>query len=142
MNRVSIVVQSKNGPYPFYAKIHELTEVKNFHLDPVDFYEEWGKAIPNLPHHEIEIVRPGKKFFKQYHLHIHRPRITSKPFVCYPKRMETVEIATRIFRTWCLGSVATIVEEIDLNVICEKCNNDPQLMEKVLRTDHAIFVAE
>lgn len=138
---VSVVVQSKASPQRFSALIHKLVDQGSFHLEPVEFYERWGKSVPELPHHEIEIVEPDDRFFNQHTLHIHRSRKTGKPFVCYPQRMKTIEQAIAVFQTWCLGSVATVVEGVDLNTLyTQECGNNTELMKEVLRQRYEIFV--
>ncbi|MEK7552163.1 MAG: hypothetical protein AAB534_01980 [Patescibacteria group bacterium] len=137
-----IIVTSKSGLQVFSAIFHTPVAPEEFHMDPTEFYLEWGKSIPAIPHHEIEITSPEDNFLRQHGLHIHASRKTGKPFICYPKRMETTSEALRVFRTWCLGSVATIVEEIDLNTIhSQECGGDAEKMERVLHERYGIFVA-
>ncbi|MEK7621966.1 MAG: hypothetical protein AAB415_02190 [Patescibacteria group bacterium] len=141
MTRVSIGVQSKEDQHRFVASIHESINLESLHLDPMEFYQKWGGSIPGLPHQEIEIVEPGEEFFKSNKLHIHRSTKTGTPFVCYPKRLETLLDAVRMFRTWCLGSVATIVEGVDLNTIyTQECGDNAERMEKILRERYGIHV--
>ncbi len=121
MTRISITVQSRHGSHQFEAEIHEHANLADFHLDPETFYREWGSKVPELPHHEIEIVVPGSDFFSTRVLHMHRSRKSEALFVCFPHRIATIEAAGRIFRTWCLGSVATIVEDVDLNTLYAEC---------------------
>ena len=138
-----LTVESKKGQYKFVALILRAEDPGSLHLEPVEFYKKWGLVIPDFPHHEIEISQPGEEFFHQHKLHIQRSRKTGTPFICYPTRMGTVEEATRIFRTWCLGSVATIVEGIDLNTIYTvECKCNAEHMEKLLRERYEICVEE
>ncbi len=141
--KVILMVESKNGQHQFVALIREAKDLESFHLEPEEFYKKWGLVIPDPPHHEIEIAQPGEEFFRQHKLHIHRSRKTNVPFVCYPTRMGTMDEAKRVFRTWCLGSVATIVEGIDLNTIYTlECGCDAERMEKLLRERHEIYIEE
>lgn len=134
-------VSSKKEPFAFAAEIHRFGSPDDFHMDPSEFYEKWGKAIPPDPHYELEIKMPGPAFFKEVLLHVHPSRKDpTRLFVCYPKHMATPEVATGIFRSWCLGTVATVVEGIDLNDILKECGNDHALMEQALKERYDIAV--
>jgi hypothetical protein len=134
-------VTSHQGEFTFVAKIHQFGNLDDFHLDPNAFYQQWGKAIPKVPHHEIEITTPGPDFFKQVLLHVHKSRKDpSMLFVCYPRRIATADEAASIFRTWCLGSVTTIVQKVDLNTIFTECGNDSALMEHTIKERFGIEI--
>ncbi len=135
-----LTVSSREGQYSFQAHIHELGDPDQFHLDPDSFYLEWGKKVPEVPHHEVEIIEPAADFFERHPAHVHKSRINSNLFVCYPLRIETPEKAKRIFRTWCLGTVSGIVEGVDLNTVFAECNSDTQLVESVLGERYGIVI--
>jgi len=140
--KITLVVGSRNGQYTFSAHIHELKDSKQFHLDPSSFYLEWGKKVPDVPHHEVEILEPGADFFERHLAHVHKSRITGNLFMCYPLRIETPEKAEELFRTWCLGTVSGIVESVDLNTIFAECESDPEKVEQILQERYGITIIQ
>ncbi len=138
MVKVVMEVQSKAGLYTFAALIHAPTEVVRFYLHPRHFYLKWGNEIPEMPHHELEIVEPKAEFFEQHKLHVHRSERNGNWFVCYPRRVATVSEAVRIFQTWCLGSVVTIVEQVDLNTLYSEVGSDPRVLERLVEERYGI----
>jgi hypothetical protein len=138
---ITFRITSRKSEFTFSVLVHAHTNPEDFHLDPVAFYTKWGKTIPQLPHHEIEIKEPPPEFFDGKGLHVHHSR--KNPgylFVCYPQRIASEADALRIFRTWCLGSVATLAEKVDLNTIFAECRNDAARMEQVLSERYNIAI--
>lgn len=134
-----MTIMSKQGSYRFAAIFHPAEKPEDFHLDPVTFYEQWGKSIPQGLHYEVEIIEPEEKFFEQHVLHIARSRKNGKLFICYPRPIPTLEDAVQVFRTWCLGSVLTITNQIDLNTILKQAGGDKQNMEEILNEQFGIY---
>ncbi|MAG59433.1 hypothetical protein CMO96_01440 [Candidatus Woesebacteria bacterium] len=143
MQQIEFRVESRHGPFTFKALVHSPVSLDQFHLAPLEFYARHGGEVPSLPHHELEITEPGNVFFEQRVLHVHPSRKNQYHLmVCYPQRIASHKDALGIFRTWCLGTVLTIVEEIDLNTILGECDNDHALMEKKLLQRFAIKIEE
>lgn len=134
-----VVIRSRKGQHPFRAQIHKAVQCPDLHLEPFDFYEKHGGSVPEFPHYEIELVEPRGEFFQQHALHIHRSRCADAPFVCYPLRIATIDDALRVFRTWCLGSVSAIAEQVDLNTIFAEAGNNSERMAQLLCERYEIY---
>ncbi len=140
--KLTIKVATKRGIHQFAVIIHALDSPDQFHMDPVGFYEKYSKSIPRGIHHELEIVEPDESLFERHFLHVHKSRKTGKLFICYPLHVPDTQKAREVFETWCLGSVATIEEGVDLNTIYSaECDNDRWKFISLMRSRYGIYVA-
>jgi len=140
MTRLSIEISVGEVRYKFVAQLHSPKNISQFHLDPDTFYDKWGGEVPSIPHFEIQIIEPVDSFFEKHTLHVHPSRLGGGIFVCYPRRIGSIEGAMTNFRVWCLGSVLTIEEKVDLNTVLEECDNDFQRAEQVMKDNYDICV--
>ena len=123
--------------------IHRFSQPDDFHLCPDEFYHKFGGVVPEGAHHEIEILAPGLGLLDLTKHHILRSRHqANRLFVCYPLPMASVEDAVGIFRTWCLGTVVTLVKGVDLNTILGECDNNHARMEAVIKERYGIEITE
>lgn len=138
--KISIVTTSKQGERTFTAKIHKATSPKDFQLDAETFYQQSGGVIPEGVHHELEIIWPDRSFFNAHKLHIHRCG-NGQLFVCYPRQIPTPQGAKDIFEIWCVGTMCTIVEKVDLNTLfSQECEDDPNKFFAVASERHGIRI--
>ena len=133
------MLQTRQKPYRFVARIHAHSSSRQFYLDPKEFYKKWGKKVPRK-HHELEILEPSTEVLRKQPLHVHRSKKSANLFVCYPLEIRTVESAIKIFRVWCGGTVLAWKRRIDLNTICATCHGDNEKVFDALRRGHQIAV--
>jgi len=115
MKIIMVGIESAKGKYEFVAKAHKFGPASGFNLDPEKFYLEFGGAIPDGEHFELEVIEPGEGFLN---FHDRKLRIVSsanqrQSFVWYPYTIPSIEHATVVFRDWCLGTVTSIEKGID-----------------------------
>ena len=139
--KIHISVRSRTGVHHFGAIAYAHASPEQFHMDPVDFYKKWGGSIPPIPHFELEIVEPERAVLEKQVLHTHKSRFGDMLFVCYPLHIPTMERAWEVFQTWCIGTVGTIVENVDLNTIySQECENDKEKFLKVMHERFGIYL--
>jgi len=138
-----ITVQGREKRYGFSAVIHKHTSPATFLLDPENFYQKWGKSVPEGLHHEIEIIRPSPEALRVKVIHVHESPKCTGLLICYPLHIPTIAKATSVFRTWALGTVLTWETDIDLNTLRDgECKGDDSLFESILKERHGISLGE
>ena len=140
--KIAITVTSKNRSHRFVALVHLASSLNQFHLDPLDFYLKYGNSIPPDNHHELELLELPTEM-EHYPLHIHKSRFTGKPFVCYPQSIPSIERAKVVFTVWCVGSVSTAFEGIDLNSVYSKeCKDNAAEFFQLMKSRYGIAITE
>ncbi len=134
-----VSTKPKGKKFKFQFLVRIANDPEKFHLHPTEFYEKWGKSIPQGNQHELEIIMPGEKFFKEHTLHVARSRFTNAPFICYPKEMSELTNAITVLRAWCLGSVLTILKGVDLNTVLTSCGDDLEKVQDKIKDEYGIW---
>ncbi|MBI2888422.1 MAG: hypothetical protein HYY10_00685 [Candidatus Liptonbacteria bacterium] len=113
----------------FEVRIHPVNVVGDFFLDPEAFYRRWEQKVPELPHHEFEILVPGREFlsrFREQHIiHVHDSERTGAPFICWTGRVATSEEVRNVLTWWCMGTAASMHLGKDmLGEMLNECKRD------------------
>lgn len=140
---LTLFVQFLKKTHKFVARLHTHSSPTEFFLDPMEFYEKWGKGIPAGTHHEIEILEPSPEVLQRVPLHVHKSERSGTFFVCYPLAIPTEQKAEEVFTLWCVGTVGTWERGVDLNTIYDECAGDARFFFKIMLdryTIHAGYV--
>lgn len=139
---LTLFVQHKQNTYKFVARLHILTSPDEFFLDPVKFYQEWGKEIPSGTHHEIEILEPSAEVLRRVPLHIHKSERSGTLFVCYPLAIPTKQKAVEVFTMWCVGTVGTWEHNVDLNTVHTECAGDAERFFSIMSERYSVHAGD
>ncbi len=120
MQKLYVIVGSRRATFRFEAILHISQTQDEFCLSPEDFYQKWGKKIPEGTHYEIEIVEGKTTFVEGYMLNTVREEKTHKTFVRYPFHIPNLEKALETFKVWCVVVVGMITESAEINSIFSK----------------------
>ncbi|OHA15828.1 MAG: hypothetical protein A3H57_04260 [Candidatus Taylorbacteria bacterium RIFCSPLOWO2_02_FULL_43_11] len=135
-----IIVQTRTKTIRFKTEIHKNLSPAAFNLHPDDFYLHLGKAIPECPHFEIEILAPPAKTLAPWgrkHLHV---SCENRPFICWPHRIPDEETAVVLTKVWCIGVAFTIETGTDFNQIFEEAEKDSEKFVRIMKEKHGIEI--
>lgn len=101
--------------YFFYLKVYKVT-ADNLFLGR-QFYLDYLGQLPGPIHYEIEIltIKPPNQIRPEI-FHSHKS-IDGKPFICYPPTIPNIYRLREVLRTWCLGTVLSMVWDFDFQEI-------------------------
>ncbi|MSR79082.1 MAG: hypothetical protein EXS59_02980 [Candidatus Taylorbacteria bacterium] len=145
-SKISVTINSeqKQLTYVYVGLIHERRTQEEFALPIASFYMEWGKAIPQCPHYEIEVLEPEEGILRKRELHVHNSEKSASVYVCYPKAIPTLQDALSKFVVWCLGCVSRTDFGIDsdLNYVHVGYENDDAGFFKMMKGRFGISITQ
>lgn len=141
--KIYVKLVAKKQIFQFSANIWVHNRVGDFHLPPIEFYDKFWGSIPEVPHHEVEILIPGESTLRQFGLHVHRSKKTDKPFICFPRRLPTLKSAMDLFTIWSTGAVGKMVANVELNdIYTRRCGENAERYFALMESTYKIRVVE
>jgi hypothetical protein len=111
------IVHGVNALAPLVAVVHEVNAPDGLLLDH-GFYLEFGHAVPQGLHYELELTDPT--IWTHAHrdmIHHRQSTLNERRFVCYPLPMPTRAKARDVFTIWALGTAFTMMHGKDFQLI-------------------------
>lgn len=107
----------------FHCLVHATTSPDARMIEPA-FYKRWvPQAIPQGPHHELELLLEESSDLAAItlrhqsppKLHIHKHPETGKSYVCWTGSLPTVDLAQELFKMWSVGTAYSLVSGKDFS---------------------------
>lgn len=121
----TLIISAKGRNYTFRVRIHK-AESPAEQLIEADFYKKFANTVHVGTHHEIELAESpvwGRRN-PDVPIHIHQNKDTELYFVCFTGKVETLDAALAVLRTWCLGTVYAMMYNEDFMDVVRKVRQD------------------
>ncbi len=130
--------KDRPAPYTFHFLAHKTTSAAERLID-VAFYilQTRNHRVPEGDHVEIEVIDPEPWTILPDYVHVHTVLETSRDFVCFTGKIETVDEAQAMTAEWCVGTTFTLVTGKDF---VSELMRDPDTFLDRMRAEHGIAI--